>query len=298
MRVLIVGCGYVGLPLGAGLVRQGHEVFGLRRSAAEELQAAGIKPLLADITQPESLKDLPRNFDWVVNCVAAGGDAKNHRQIYLEGNRNLVTWLADSQLKKIIYTSSTSVYGQNDSSVVTEESPVEPEADTAKVLVEAEKLLLDEGGSGGRSPHHKFSVVILRVAGIYGPQRGHWFRQFLKGEARIEGDGSRFLNMIHRDDVVGCIIAALERGTPGEIYNAVDDEPVTQLKLFEWLAATLGKPMPQSVSEEAGFVRKRGVTNKRVSNRKLKTELGYQFQHPDFRGGYGAELTRLVRAGR
>ena len=291
MRVLIVGCGYVGLPLGAGLVRQGHEVFGLRRSAAEELQAAGIKPLLADITQPESLKDLPRNFNWVVNCVAAGGSTDNYRQVYLEGNRNLVLWLADSPPKRFIYTSSTSVYGQNDGSVVTEESPAEPVEDTAKVLVEAEKLLLAEA-------HNKFPTTILRVAGIYGPGRGHWFRQFLRGEARIEGDGSRILNMIHRDDVAGCIIAALERGTPSEIYNAVDDEPVSQRELFEWLAATLGKPMPQSISEEAGFVRKRGVTNKRVSNRKLKTELGYQFQHPDFRSGYGVELSRLGSAGK
>ena len=94
MRVLIVGCGYVGLPLGVELVRQGHEVFGLRRSVAAEaeLKRAGITPLLADITQPESLKNLPRDFDWVVNCVASGG-ADNYRNIYLEGNRNLVAWL-------------------------------------------------------------------------------------------------------------------------------------------------------------------------------------------------------------
>ena len=74
--------------------------------------------------------------------------------------------------------------------------------------------------------------MILRVAGIYGPGRGHWFKQFLRGEARIEGDGSRCLNMIHRDDLIGCIIAALEHGRPGEIYNAVDNEPVRQLKFL------------------------------------------------------------------
>ena len=82
----------------------------------------------------------------------------------------------------------------------------------------------------------KFPAVILRVAGIYGPERGHWFRQFLNDEARIEGDGSRWLNMIHRDDVAGCIIAALKNGRAGEIYNAVDDEPVRQIDFFRWLA--------------------------------------------------------------
>jgi nucleoside-diphosphate-sugar epimerase len=298
MKCLIVGCGYVGLPLGAELVRQGHGVFGLRRSAAAaKLKAAGIQPLTGDVTKPETLAKLPRQFDWVVNCVAAGGGAENYRQIYLEGNRNLVSWLADSPPKKFIYTSSTSVYGQNDGSVVTEKSPVEPDAETAKVVVEAETCLLAKGGSRGRSPHLKFPAVILRVAGIYGPERGHWFKQFLKNEARIEGDGSRFLNMIHRDDVVGCIIAALKHGRAGEIYNAVDAEPVRQIDFFKWLAVTLGKPLPPSVSEDAGIVRKRGATNKRVSNHKLKMELGHQFKHPNFRSGYGAEISRLKRAG-
>ena len=290
MRVLIVGCGYVGLSLGAELVRQGHEIFGLRRSAsvANELKAASIQPLVADVTKPKTLAKLPRQFDWVVNCVAAGGDAENYRQIYLEGNRNLVSWLADSPPKKFIYTSSTSVYGQDDGSLVTESSPAEPAADTAKILVETEKLLL-------AAAHKKFPAIILRVAGIYGPERGHWFKQFLNDAARLDGDGSRFLNMIHRDDVVGCIIAALKNGRAGEIYNAVDDEPVSQIDFFRWLAATLGKPLPPPVSDDAGIIRKRGATSKRVSNHKLKLELGYHFQHPDFRSGYRAELLRLGR---
>jgi nucleoside-diphosphate-sugar epimerase len=300
MRVLIVGCGYVGLPLGAELVRQGHEVFGLRRSAAakDELKAARIQPLAGDVTRPETLAKLPRQFDWVVNCVAAGGSADNYRQIYLEGNRNLIAWLAGSPPKKFIYTSSTSVYGQNDGSIVTEKSPVEPEAETAKVLVEAEKFLLAKGGSRERSPHLKYPAVILRVAGIYGPERGHWFSQFLKHEARIEGDGSRWLNMIHRDDVVGCIIAALERGKSGKIYNATDNEPVTQLKFFEWLAAELKRPLPPTIPVDDESRRKRGVTNKRVGNAKLRNDLKYEFRFPNFRKGYGAEIARLERAGK
>ena len=293
MKCLIVGCGYVGLPLGADLVRQGHEVFSLRRGAPaeNELKAAGIQPLAGDVTRPETLAKLPRQFDWVVNCVAAGGNVENYRQIYLEGNRNLVSWLAPSPPKKFIYTGSTSVYGQNDGSLVTENSSAEPDAGTAKVLAGAEKILLDAAA------RKKFPAVILRVAGIYGPDRGHWFKQFLKNKARIEGDGLRFLNMIHRDDVAGCIIAALKHGRAGEIYNAVDDEPVSQIDFFHWLAAALGKPLPPVVSADAEIARKRGATNKRVSNRKLKTELSYQFKHPNFRNGYGAEILRLERSG-
>jgi nucleoside-diphosphate-sugar epimerase len=294
MRVLIVGCGYVGLPLGVELVRQGHEVFGLRRSASaeNELKVAGIKPLIADITKLDELARLPRDFDWVVNCVSStGGNAEDYRQVYLQGTRNLIEWLAPNPPKKFVYTSSTSVYGQTDGSQVKETSPTEPLVETAKVLLETEKVLLNA------ATQKKFPAVILRAAGIYGPDRGHGFKQFLKNEVHIEGDGSRFLNMIHRDDLIGCIIAALKSGRAGEIYNAVDDEPVNQITFFQWLAEELGKHPPPSEPENPMENRKRGATNKRVSNRRLKMELGYQFKYPNFRKGYSAEILRLERAG-
>jgi nucleoside-diphosphate-sugar epimerase len=286
MRVLIVGCGYVGTPMGAELARGGHEVFGLRRGSAfdGELKAVGIRPVQADITRLTDLKALPGAFDWVVNCVASGGgDAEDYRRTYLQGTRNLLEWLSPAPPRRFVYTSSTSVYGQTDGSWVDEESPVEPAVETAQILVETERLLLEAARAKG------FPASILRVAGIYGPGRGHWFRQYLRGEARIEGRGERFLNMIHRDDVGGCVIAALEKGVGGQIFNAVDDEPVSQRAFFEWLAVTLGKGMPPSVPESEGH-RKRGVTHKKVSNQKLKCVLGYQFKYPTFREGYGEEL--------
>lgn len=292
MRVLIIGCGYVGLPLGVELIRQGHEVFGLRRSAAEELKSAGITPLVADITKPETLTGLPRDFDWVVNCAASGGgNAEDYLRLYLDGTRNLIEWLAATPPKKFVYTSSTSVYGQNDGSLVKENSPTEPQAETAKVLVETEKVLLEAAQA------KQFPSVILRVAGIYGPGRGHWFKQFLRDEARIEGKGERLLNMIQLEDLIGVVIAALKNGRTGEIYNAADDEPVSQVRFFEWLGGALDKPLPRAVPEDAEANRKRGVTNKKVSNRRLKMELGYQFKYPTFRQGYTAELIRLDRSG-
>jgi nucleoside-diphosphate-sugar epimerase len=295
MRVLIVGCGYVGMPLGAELARQGHEVFGLRRTSATdaEMIAAGIKPLAGDITKPPDLSALPGGWDWVVNSVAvgAGGGVAEYRSVYLQGARNLVEWLSTAPPKKLVHTSSTGVYGQTDGSLVKENSPTEPAAETAKVLVETEQVLL-EAARQKRVP-----AVILRVAGIYGPDRGHWLRQYLKNEATIEGKGDRFMNMIHRDDVAGVIAAALKSGRPGEIYNAVDDEPVTLLNYFQWLAGALGKWPPPFGPEEPDPERRRGLTSKKVSNRRLKMELGYQFKYPNFRLGYTAELLRLDRAG-
>jgi nucleoside-diphosphate-sugar epimerase len=294
MRVLIIGCGYVGLALGRELARQGHHVFGVRRSneGAEQLAAAGITPLVADVTQPATLAALPGPFDWVVNCVSSDkGGLEEYRAVYLQGTRHLIEWLAAAPPKKFVYTSSTSVYGQTDGSLVKESSPTEPTTDTGRVLVETEKLLLEAARMRG------LPAVILRVAGIYGPGRGHLFQQFLRNEVRIPGRGERIVNMIHLDDLVGCIIAALKNGRPGEVYNAVDDEPVTQLHFFRWLSETLGKWMPPFVPEGAEGPRKRGLTNKKVSNRKARMELGWQLKYPTFRQGYTAEIRRLEEAG-
>lgn len=291
MRTLIVGCGYVGLPLGVELVRQGHEVFGLRRSALAdaELRAAGVKPLHADITRPESLAPLPAEFDWVVNCTASGrGTAEDYRRVYLAGTRNLLAWLASAPPRKFVYTSSTGVYGQNDGSLVTEASPTEPQTETGRVLVETEQALRE--AARGRN----FPAVVLRVAGIYGPGRGFYLRSLMRGEARIEGEGRRFVNMIHRADVVGAILAALERGQPGAVYNVCDDEPALQREVYAWLAQQLHLPLPPSVPEDPNAPRKRGVTHKRISNRRLRTELGCALKYPTFREGYAAELARLA----
>ncbi len=289
MRVLIVGCGYVGLPLGAELAKQGHEVLGLRRQATAEaeLKAAGVKLLLGDITRPEDLAKLSASYDWVANCVSSsGGGAADFRAVYLQGTRNLLAWFADSPPARFVYTSSTGVYGQTDGSWVTENGPAEPAAETAQILVETEKVLL------AAARERQFPAVILRVAGIYGPERGYWFKQYLENRARIEGKGERVLNMIHRDDVVGAIRAALERGQAGEIYNAVDEEPVTQLAFFRWLSATLGRELPPAVAEDPEAAPKRGVTNKKVSGDKLRRELGYRFKYPTFRQGYTAETNK------
>ena len=286
MRVLILGCGYVGTPLGAELVRQGHEVYGVRRSKSSqgEIRSNGITPIAADITDPETMAALPRPVDWVIHCVSAtGGGSQEYRRTYINGTRNLLDWLEDEPPRKFVYTSSTSVYGQDDGSLVDETSLTVPSAETIKLLVEAERMILNS------SQHRGFPGVILRLAGIYGPGRGYWLKQFVAGEARLEGDGGRMLNMIHRDDVVGAVLAALKNGRPGQVYNAVDDEPVSQRALFEWLAQRMNRSMPPTVPLDPA-ARKRGITNKRVSNRRLKAELGYQFKYPSFRKGFTAAL--------
>lgn len=292
MRALIIGCGYVGMELGARLVKMGHEVWGVRRGedSAEELEAHGIKPLALDITEGSEWSKIPGGFDWVVNLVSSGkGGLEEYRQVYLGGNRNLTAWARSNPVKKIVYSSSTSVYAQKDGSAVKETSPAEPATETSQVLLEAEKLLLETAP--------ELPTVVLRVAGIYGPGRGHLFKQYLANEAKIPGKGDRIINMIHRDDLADAIIAALKNGRPGEIYNVTDDEPVSLLAFYRWLAETLGKWMPPFTADEQEPERKRAITSKKIQNRKLKIELGVQLKYPTFRQGYTAEIKRLEDSG-
>jgi len=290
-RVLIVGCGYVGQELARQLTAEGQRVFGLRRSGSAIPHASlPFTPLVGDLTRPETLSALPGPFDWVVNTVSSSrGGTTEYRDVYLEGTRHLVNWLRTQPPSAYAYTSSTSVYGQTDGSWVDEANATAPGTETGQLLIETEQVLLNAAREQG------FPARILRVAGIYGPGRGHLFHQFLRGEARLQGDGTRFLNMIHRDDVARALSAVLARGRTGEIYNAVDLEPVTQGDFLRWLASETQLPLPPTAPPGEGSPRKRGITHKRVSAKKLRQETGWEPNFPTFREGYAAELVALSR---
>lgn len=293
MRVLIIGPGYVGMQLAVELLAEGHEVFGLSRSAQANgrLSSAGIQPLSADITIAADLARLPLGWDWIVNCTSSSrGGADEYKNVYLRGTQNLLDWLSAAPPKKFVFTSSTSVYGQTGGEAVKESSPTEPASETGRILVATEQLLMRAAAKG-------FPAILVRIAGIYGPDRAYLLQQYLKNEARIAGAGDRILNMIHRHDVAGILKTVLKSGRAAETYNAVDDEPVAQIHFFRWLSETLGKWMPPFASDDENAARKRGLTNKRVQNRKVKMELGYVFKYPTFRQGYTAEIQRLDQAG-
>ena len=248
----------------------------------------GIEPVLSDITKESEMARLPGQIDWIVNVASSGrSGAGEYRNTYLHGTRNLIERFSEDKPVKYVYTSSTGVYNQTDGSVVDETSVTDPSDERGQVLVETERFL------SGRWQSHSFPAIILRVAGIYGPGRGYRFRQYLRGEARIIGAGGQILNMIHRDDLIGIIIAALQRGQPGEVYNAVDNEPSAETEFFGWLSEETGKAMPPQGDGSVSKTRKRGWTNKKVSNRKLVESLNYTFKYPSFREGLSAEIRDL-----
>ncbi len=268
-RVLIAGCGFVGLAAARLLHAGGWSVLGCTHSA-ESAAALGGEPFpvrRADLSSLDSVRSLEdwRGCEAIVHCASSGrGGADAYRAVYLGGARHLLEVLAPQYL---LFTSSTSVYAQNDGSWVSEESPAAPDRETGQILRETEELVVAAGGCNAR------------LAGIYGPCRSVLLRKFFTGEAMIEGDGSRWINQVHRDDIATALALLVERRAAGT-FNVADDTPLTQRDIYTWLAAHFARPLPPTGPVDTN--RKRGVTSKRVSNARLRA-LGWTPRFPSFR---------------
>jgi nucleoside-diphosphate-sugar epimerase len=241
-------------------------VLALTRSAESAAQAEEPFPVIAcDITDRAALAALAaKHVGTVIHCASSGrGGTEVYRHVYLEGARNLAEVLKPRQL---VFTSSTSVYSQIGGEWVTEESPAEPLRETGLILRETEEVVLAHHGT------------VTRLAGIYGPGRSVLLRKFFAGEAVIEGDGGRWINQAHRDDISAGLFTMVEQNARG-IFNMTDNQPLQQGALCEWLAERFARPLPSSGPLQPN--RKRGWTNKRVSNAKLRA-LGWEPRYPSF----------------
>ncbi|WP_115862808.1 SDR family oxidoreductase [Halorussus litoreus] len=309
MDVAILGCGYVGLELGRQLTERGHSVVGVRRSDAglDAIRDAGFDAVRADVTDADSLDAVP-DADAVVFAASSGGrDAAAAREVYVEGLRSAVDHFAarESPPERLVYTSSTGVYGDHGGDWVDEETPLDPATEKAAVLAEAERVALED------APERGIDGTVARFAGLYGPGRTR-LERYLAGPV-TEG----YLNMVHRDDAAGAIRFLLDedlaRGTTagGEVVLVVDDEPVSKHAFADWLADQCGveHPPKQTVAERledaadadaasdsdsdsdsaSERVTRRLLTSKRCSNDKLR-DLGYEFAYPTFREGYRSAI--------
>ena len=270
-RVLIAGCGYLGEATADLFAAHGWQVEGWTRSteAMQQLSAKSYPGCAVDLADQPAVMVCETDFDAVIHCASTrGGDVDLYRQVYLEGVRNLV---ARFTAAKLLFVSSTSVYAQTSGESVNEESPAEPTHPAGKVLREAEQLALEHRG------------VVARLAGIYGPQRSFLVKSLLAGNAVIDPDNDRFLNQIHRDDAAtALVLLSAHQSAGGEIFNVVDDQPIRQSECYRWLAAKLNRPLPAVGSLPAK--RKRGWSNKRVRNAKLRG-AGWVPQYPTFAEG-------------
>jgi|SRR6056297_1141065 len=286
MHVAILGCGYVGLELGRQLTDAGHRAVGVRRSddGLAAIEDAGFEAVRADVTDADSLAAVP-DVDAVVFAASSGGrDAAAAREIYVEGLRTAIEEFGgrENPPERLVYTSSTGVYGDHGGDWVDEETPLDPQTDKTEVLAEAERVALEA------APKHGIDGTVARLAGIYGPDRTR-LERYLEGPV-TEG----YLNMIHRDDAAGAVRFLLDEDLArGEVVLVADDEPVSKWEFADWLADECGKPTPPKQTAEERLadddcserVRRRILTSKRCDNEKLRA-LGYEFSYPTYREGY------------
>ena len=234
MSTLIVGCGYLGQRVGAALLLRGERVHGTVRSPERALEIArlGIEPSIVDVLRPETMDAIPQ-VDRVLHCVgfdpSAGADMQ---AVYVQGLRNVLERLPSS-VSRIVYASSTSVYGQVTGEWVDEDSPAKPLGESGRVCLEAEKTLAawNEGVLA--------SAVILRFSGLYGPGRVIRRAMLQRGEP-VPGDPGRFLNLVHIDDAVQATVAALDAASPEGVYLVSDDRPVERREYYSLVARLLG----------------------------------------------------------
>lgn len=256
-HLLLIGHGFLGHAIAAKFRREGWQVTAVSKHAEPG-------QLAADVTDRDSVNRLPQ-ADRIIHCAASGrGGPEAYRQVYLEGCRNLISAFPSTPL---LFTSSTSVYGQIDGSWVDETSPTKPSRETGELLLDAEDLVIEAGGT------------VLRLAGLYGPGRSVLLQKFLRGEATIEEQGERFLNQIHRDDAAAAAWMTIGHEVHPGRFNVADDHPLSQLECYQALAEHFQRAMPPNVPRDLN--RKRGWSNKRVQNHRIK-QLGWRPQFASF----------------
>jgi len=271
-RVLIAGCGRIGTRLGQVLADQDDRVYGLRRRP--DGLPAPIIPCAADLNAPAGLADrLPRDLDRVVVILTPPHyDDDGYRRGYVEALEHLCQALAASGNAgaRLIFVSSTGVYGENAGDWVDETTPPAPSRFSGRRLLEAEAVAARHTGGG----------VVVRLAGIYGPERESLLRRVADG-APCQADPPRYTNRIHEDDCVGVLAWLCHHPHPAALYIGVDDRPCPQCEIMDWLAAALGHPAPERSKGEA--------MGRRCSNARLRA-AGYVLRHPDYRSGYQSLL--------
>ena len=287
MRIAILGCGYVGLEL-ARQAGDEHEVIGVRRSpdGLDGIEATGATAVQADVTDADDLSAVP-DVDSLVFAASSGGrGAEAAERVYVDGLQTVIEAFGNRAFSpdRLIYTSSTGVYGDHDGDWVDETTDLSPTTEKTRVLAEAERIARDV------APEYGIDGSVVRFAGLYGPNR-YRLDRYLEGPV-TEG----YLNMIHRDDAAGAVRFALE-SSDEELLLAVDDEPVEKHAFADWLADECGvdRPPKRTKAERleddtlSAAARRRILTSKRCSNERLR-ELGYDFEYPTYREGYRAAI--------
>ncbi|HEY1785296.1 MAG TPA: SDR family oxidoreductase [Pirellulales bacterium] len=281
MAKLVFGCGYLGHRLADGWRAAGETVYVVTRSAAraDVLGAQGLTPIVADVVQPGTLAGLPA-ADTVLYAVGYDRTTgASIRQVYVDGLAHVLAALPPAT-GRIVYISSTGVYGQTGGERVDENSECLPVREGGRACLEAERLLAAHP-LGARA-------ITLRLAGLYGPGRIPSRQQLMAGgPLAIPADGC--LNLIHIDDAAGVVLAAERHAPLPRLYVISDGQPVERRMYYEELARLLGAPPPRFVAAPPGSeALARSASDKRIDNARMLAELAIQLAYPSYREGLAA----------
>ncbi|MFO7765795.1 MAG: SDR family oxidoreductase [Pelovirga sp.] len=289
----IIGCGDIGKRLAKELLARHHRVQATAHDAegAAEQTALGIVPVIANFDYRDDLPVLAVHQQRLFYFMPPqGGGSIDARMA------NFCRMLtADNCPQRIVYISTSGVYGDCGDALVTEETPLNPQTSRAKRRVSAEKQLQDKAGELG------IGLIILRVTGIYGPGRLP-LAQLHKGHQVLRPEDSPVTNRIHSLDLVRICLAAMERGESGDIFNVCDGQYSSMSEYFTAVADLYDLPRPQQLSWEEAQQVMNPLTlsflqeSRRMTNQKMLQKLGIALLYPSLKEGLDA--CRLQHDGR
>ncbi|OOG50874.1 NAD(P)-dependent oxidoreductase [Rhodanobacter sp. C06] len=272
-RILLAGCGDLGLRVAARLLAQGDEVWALRRSPPPDAPS-GLRWLGADLTAPHTLVGLPVGITRLVYLPAPDArDKEAYRALFVDGLRLLLAALDVRALRQVLLVSSSAVYGEHDGDWVDEATPPAPPGFNGALLLEAEQWLAAQA----------VPSTVLRLAGLYGPGRLQLIERLRAGAARAPRETPHWANRIHVDDAAAAIAHLLRLPSPAPLYLGVDDTPLPLDELYDFLAQLVDAPLPAEGPAPTG------VGSKRLGNARLRAS-GWVPAWPDARAGYAALL--------
>jgi electron-transferring-flavoprotein dehydrogenase len=260
--VIVAGAGDVGSRLAALRIERGDDVIALRRR--DVAAGAGVRTHRADLATGEGLSTLPRQAVSIVFCAAPDQrDEAAYRALYHDGLRRL---LDACEAPRVVFVSSTAVYGQDAGGWVDEGTPAMPAAFNGRVLLDAERVLAPMPGG-----------TVLRLSGLYGPGREALLRKARAGEP---GE-PRWTNRIHVQDAAAALSHLLDLRNPQPLYLGNDDLPALESEVLAWVRDAEGLP---PVAAAGGPVRGRRVRNARLRG------SGWFPGYEDYRSGYAGLL--------
>lgn len=292
-KVFIVGCGDIGRRVARLWLERKAPVSALARrpESAAQLRENGIDPVAGDLDDATSLRGLP-----LQDCLLYYFAPPPSEGITDPRMRSLLDVLeTDHQFPaKIVYISTTGVYGNCDGGWVDETSATQPQTDRGRRRLDAENALR------GWGRHHAVSVVILRVSGIYGPGRLP-IKALETRRPVLDETQSGYTNRIHSEDLANICVVAAERGRTDGIYNVSDGQPGTLAGYYNSVADVLGLARPPVINRaEAEQVLGDAMLSylresRRIDSSRLRDELGVELKYPTLEAGLAASLDPPLR---